>query len=101
MRDKPTRMDKESAEALAIKGLGFIAADPELLPRFLSITGIEAGQIRTAAREPGFLAGVLQFLLNHEPTLLQFAEAAGIAPQTVGEALRRLPFGGENYERST
>ncbi len=100
MRDRPVRMDTESAQALAIKGLGFIAADPELLPRFLSITGIEADQIRAAAREPGFLAGVLQFLLNHEPTLLQFAEASGVAPQTVGEALRKLPFGGDDHERS-
>ena len=30
--------------------------------------------------EPGFLAGVLQFILAHEPTLLRFAEEAGIAP---------------------
>jgi hypothetical protein len=64
---------RENAEALAIQALGFVAADPELLPRFLAITGIEAQAIRQAAREPGFLAGVLQFIVAHEPTLLGFS----------------------------
>src|SRR6185437_3747748 len=41
----------EGAEAIAIQALGFIASDPELLPRFLSITGIEAFAIRQAAQE--------------------------------------------------
>ena len=81
------------AEALAIAGLGFIAADPELLPRFLALTGIEASSIRAAAREPGFLAGVLNFILGHEPTLHRFAEHAGTAPETVAASLRALPFG--------
>jgi hypothetical protein len=92
---------REEAEAVAISALGFVASDPELLPRFLAITGIEAGSIREAAREPGFLAGVLQFLLAHEPTLLRFAEETGTPPASVGKALRALPTGGDNYEYST
>jgi hypothetical protein len=71
---------RENAEALAIQALGFVAADPELLPRFLAITGIEAHAIRQAARETGFLAGVLQFIVAHEPTLLRFSEETGIPP---------------------
>ncbi|MGB5800738.1 MAG: DUF3572 domain-containing protein [Mesorhizobium sp.] len=90
-----------NAEALAIGALGFIAGDPELLPRFLAITGIEAGAIRQAAREPGFLAGVLQFILAHEPTLLRFAEETGTPPAAVGAALRALPTGNDIYEAST
>ena len=81
------------AEALAIAGLGFIAADPELLPRFLALTGIEAPSIRAAAREPGFLAGVLNFILAHEPTLDRFADHAGITPAIVAASVRSLPFG--------
>jgi hypothetical protein len=91
---------RENAEALAIQALGFVAADPELLPRFLAITGIEAQAIRQAAREPGFLAGVLQFIVAHEPTLLRFSEASGIPPQQVTAALRALPFGDESHDRS-
>ena len=92
---------RESAEALAIQALGFVAANPELLPRFLAISGIEAQSIREAAREPGFLAGVLQFILAHEPTLMRFSEETGIPPQQVSAALRALPFGDDNHYRST
>ncbi len=91
---------REQAEALSISALGFVASDPELLPRFLAITGIDAGSIRQAAREPGFLAGVLQFILAHEPTLLRFCEATGTPPAAVGQALRHLPSGDTSYESS-
>ena len=94
------RQERENAEALAIRSLGFVAADPELLPRFLAITGIEAGSIRQAAREPGFLAGVLQFIAAHEPTLMRFSEESGIPPQQVSAALRALPFGDDDHDRS-
>jgi Protein of unknown function (DUF3572) len=114
-------LTRESAETIAIEALGFVAADPELLPRFLAITGIEAQSIREAAREPGFLAitgieaqairqaarepgflaGVLQFILAHEPTLMKFSEASGLAPATVAGALRRLPLGDDSHDIST
>jgi hypothetical protein len=95
-----TARDKAAAEEIAIAALSFIAGDAELLPRFLAITGISPSMIRGAASEPGFLAGVLNFVLAHEPTLLQFAEHAGIAPEKVVQALRALPTGDEAHERS-
>lgn len=91
---------QENAQALAIQALAFVASDPELLPRFLAITGIEAQHIRRAAQEPGFLAGVLQFILAHEPTLLRFSQETGIAPGDVGIAARVLPLGNDDHERS-
>ncbi|MCT8989409.1 DUF3572 domain-containing protein [Chelativorans sp. SCAU2101] len=91
-------MGRDDAETIAIQALSFIAGDPELLPRFLAITGIDAGQIRQAAREPGFLAGVLQFLLAHEPTLMAFTQASGLAPQEIAAAHRALPFGQEDWD---
>jgi hypothetical protein len=90
-----------NAEELAIAALGFVAADPALLSRFLAITGIEAAEIRAAAREPGFLAGVLQFVAAHEPTLLAFAADASIEPASILQALRSLPQGDDRYDAST
>jgi hypothetical protein len=95
------KLDRADAEAMAIVALGYIAADPTLLPRFLAITGIEAQAIRNAAREPGFLAGVLQFIVAHEPTLMAFAENAAIEPAAVLQAMRALPQGDDRYEPST
>ena len=95
MADKHAR-----AEEIAVAALGFIAANPELLSRFLALTGIEPQAIRSVANEPGFLAGVLHFIVAHEPTLLDFAAAATITPETVLEAMRRLPQGDDRYDAS-
>jgi hypothetical protein len=93
-------IDSGRAEQIAIRGLAFIAGDPELLRRFLAITGIEAGNIRASAKEPGFLAGVLQFILAHEPTAKRFAEEAGIDPPAIMAASRALPLGDDRHDRS-
>lgn len=98
---RDARPTPEAAEALAIAALGFVAADPQLLPRFLALSGIEAAQVRTAAREPGFLAGVLRFIVAHEPTLMAFCTHAEVAPRDVTTALRALPFGDDRFEAST
>ncbi len=101
MRDiRPTSISREAAEEIAVSALGFVADDPDLLQRFLAITGLDPQQIRKVAGEPGFLAGVLQFILAHEPTLTAFAAAAGHRPEVVGAALRALPFGDDSHERS-
>lgn len=91
----------ETAEDLAIRALGYIAGDPTLMSRFLALTGIEAADIRQAAAQPGFLAGVLQFIAAHEPTLVAFSEAESIPPQEILKAMRALPLGSDDYDRST
>ena len=75
---------------LAIQALAFIAEDPEHLTRFLGMTGIEAGQIRAAASEEGFLAGVLEHMLADENLLIQFAESAGVDPADIARAHNAL-----------
>jgi hypothetical protein len=89
------KMTIDDAQALAINSLVFLAGDDELLSRFLALTGITADQIRSAASEPGFLAGVLQFYLAHEPTLMRYCEATETDPALFQEALRLLPGGQE------
>ena len=94
-------MALEEAEALAVEALAFVAGDDVLLGRFLALTGIEANQIRRAAAEPGFLAGVLGFLTAHEPTLLAFGAASGRDPASVVRALDLLPQGNSAWDVST
>ena len=75
---------------LAIQALGFIAEEPERLNRFLGMTGIPPAQMRAAAAEPGFLAGVLEHMLGEESLLTAFAASAGIDPTLVARARRAL-----------
>jgi hypothetical protein len=93
--------DMDQAERIAVDALGFVASDATLLPRFLAISGISANEIRRAAAEPGFLAGVLDFILAHEPTLVAFCENRAIEPAAVAVARRALPFGDDRHEHST
>ena len=87
---------REAAETLAIQALSYIAQDSERLGRFLSLTGIGPGEIRTAAREPQFLVGVLDYLSGDERLLTDFAREAGHDPATVEAA--RIALGG-GWER--
>jgi hypothetical protein len=79
----PTR---ETAEAIAVQGLAFLAAEPARLSRFLVLTGLTPAQVRAQAQEPQFLAGVLEHLLADESLLLAFAANAALAPQAVVSA---------------
>jgi len=89
-------LTQEAAEALAIQALTFIAGDGERLGRFLAATGIGPAEIRAAAREPGFLVGVLDHLAGDERLLTAFAAEAGIDPGDVGKAIAAL---GGHWER--
>ncbi|WOC17326.1 DUF3572 domain-containing protein [Pseudochrobactrum sp. MP213Fo] len=95
-----TILNQNDAETLAIEALVFLAQEPELMNRFLSLTGIEASSIREAAGEPAFLTGVLQFYLAHEPTLMKFCEASGHQPESMNQALHHLPGGATHFENS-
>ncbi len=77
---------RAQAEALAVQILSFLAGDMERLGPFLSLTGLEPGNLRAAAADPGFLAGVIEYLANNENLLIQFADEAGVDPATVGRA---------------
>jgi len=88
---------RAAAEGLAIAALGFIAAEPDRLGRFLAMTGIGPESIRDAAREPRFLGGVLDHIVADEELLLAFAAERDIDPEHVVLA-RDLLVGGR-WER--
>ena len=80
------RIDASGAESLAIEALSFLAGEPERISRFLTISGLEAQNLREAAAEPGFLGGVLAYLTEDESLLLAFAANAGLKPEAVMRA---------------
>lgn len=96
-----TPIDQQTAETIAIRALAALASDDALLQRFLAVTGIAASDIRAAAAQPGFLAGVLAFYTAHEPSLVELARQLGEQPEAIVAAARALPLGDDRYERST
>ena len=83
---KPPPYSPATAETLAIQALAFIAEDDSRLGSFVAATGIAPQSMREAAREPNFLAGVLEHILAEENLLLAFADSAGIDPAEVARA---------------
>ena len=83
--------DAEGAQTIALKALGYLAADEELLEPFLGATGLMAGDLRAGATDSAFLAGVLDYFLQNEALLLAFAGASELAPETIVRASQRLP----------
>lgn len=89
---------RESAEAVATQALSFIAGDAARLGRFLAESGLGPENIRKAAGDPAFLPAVLDFILAHEPELIEFAASIGIDPRHVSAARRILPGGNFDSE---
>jgi len=74
------QLTKKEAESLAIQALAFIAGDSVRIGPFLAATGIGPDMIRTAAREPNFLRGVLDYVASDDDLLIAFATEADINP---------------------
>ncbi|MFN3364006.1 MAG: DUF3572 domain-containing protein [Allorhizobium sp.] len=84
------------AEAAAVAVLGWLANEPEMLSRFLALSGVQPTQLRQAVGDPAFLAGMLEFLMQHEPTLMEFCTATDTKPETVVEAYHR--YAGPSFD---
>jgi hypothetical protein len=90
---------RQRAEAMAVQALGYIGREPEQLGRFLALSGLGPDTIRSAAHDPQFLAGVLDYLAGDERSLSAFASHAGVTPQQVMQAHAMLSGG--VWERET
>lgn len=89
----PRRRDilsKEEAESIALEAFQRLAADPDRLGRFLAVSGLDAGSIRRAAAEAGFLPAILDYLCADEALLVTVAAEIGRRPEQVAEARHRL-----------
>ena len=82
--------DPASGDRIAWDLLEWLASDEDRLLRFLQATGLSPETVGQSARDPGFLAAVLDFVMDDETTLLACAEALGQKPEAIAVAWRRL-----------
>ena len=88
---------RDAAEALALQAVAMIAADEDLLPRFLALTGCGQDELRARLAESEFLGAVLDFVLESDETAEKLAELAGILPETLLLARSKLPGGSVDW----
>ena len=70
------------AEALVLAAMAATLSDERRAQRFLDLTGLDAGELRqrALAGDRSLLVATIAFLENHEPDLIEVAEAVGAAP---------------------
>ena len=85
-----TAPSRKDGEDLAVAALGYLAAEPDRLDRFLSLSGLGPHNLRQAAADAAFLAAVLDYLLADEPLLIGFAAQQGLAPERIAAARRAM-----------
>ena len=87
---KGQRLTIDEAKTLALQGLTFLASDAERLSRFLTLTGIDPGELRGWDANTGLQGAVLEHLLADESLLLVFAAEIDAPPERIGPAYHLL-----------
>lgn len=88
---RPRVASSEAAEAMALTALAYVLEDPDRAGRFCALTGLGGAELTGAVRDPAFLGGVLDFVLDDEALLVEVAAASQVSPETLAAARRRLP----------
>lgn len=84
-------MGPEQAEVIALKALGWLVGNDELLPVFLGATGGSEADLRARAVDPDFQASVLEFITMDDAWVVAFCDAAGLAYDQPLRARYALP----------
>ena len=86
-------MNQEAAETLALRALGWLAGQSDLLGQFMSATGANISSMAAAVGQPHFLAAVLDFVLSEDDRVMAFCDAEGIGYGLPMQARAHLPGG--------
>ena len=78
------------AETLALQALAATLADQRLADRFLSLSGIDAPELRRNAADPRLLASFLAFLEANEADLIEVAGRIEAKPEALVRARQAL-----------
>ena len=84
---------QDAAETLALQALGWLLAQPEELGGFLSASGAAPGDLAHLARDPVFLAALVDYLLETDDRVLACTKDLGLPATALGEARQGLPGG--------
>ncbi len=84
---------REFAETIALRALGWLAGNSELLPQFLAASGLDASELAARAGEAEFLGAVLDFILMDDGWVREFCDSARLGYEQPSAARMALPGG--------
>ncbi len=70
-------MTEDAAGTLALRALGWLIGEDDLLGVFLGATGASADDLRAQAADPAFQASVLEFLTMDDAWVTRFCDSLG------------------------
>ena len=86
-------MNATRAEEVALLALGWLVGNDELLPVFQGTSGVSAEDMRMGARDPAFLASVLDFLMMDDAWVIAACAHLGLPNDTLWQTRQLLPGG--------
>jgi len=89
------KLKQENAEIIALKVLGWLAADQELCQVFLGTSGASQEDLRSGVSDPAFLASVLDFVMMDDAWVMRCCDMCALAYTDPMMARQSLPGGGE------
>lgn len=88
-------MDYDRAEIIAINALSFIASDEKHLSGYLKLTGISLESVKSNLENKNkigtILGSILDYMMQNEKCLIDFAEEYEIKPADVIKARNCFP----------
>jgi hypothetical protein len=81
----------EGAAIMALNFIGYLANDADRLSRFCTLTGLGPGDLKDSIGSADFQAMALDYALQNEELLLEFAAMEKLNPMDVMTARRQLP----------
>lgn len=89
------QLSADAAETLALRALGWLVNDEDLLGVFLNASGAGQDELRARAQDPDFLGSVLDFLLMDDAWIIRFCDDQSIPYDRVIQARIALPGGAQ------
>lgn len=88
-------MQQEAAETLALRALGWLTGQKDLLGMFMGSTGSSPQDLRNRPGDPEFLGSVLDFLMMNDQWIMAFCDDEAIAYGDPMAARQALPGGAQ------
>ena len=97
MRLKTPLENTSDSNVIALQLMAFIVSNEERLERFSALSGIGPIEMQTGAHDPVFLGFMLDYALQDEALILDFAQNHEISPQTLVNARRNFPGANDDF----
>jgi len=90
-------MTEDQAQVLALKALGWMGAQDEILSGFLGASGMDVDTLKQSAGQSETLLAILDYLLSQDTWVRDFCQDEDVDPEAPMMARAALPGGAEMH----